>query len=225
VEYYRCLNNYCAELVSNAEYELAVIAHRELEGFIAAYAPGTFPRLDFPAMNGLLAGFRSGLVSVDDAVRRQERIVDELAPAPDRFYAENGLAVYLALAGRYERSIAVLDRIDETLRQTRAMPDPSMVYMIRANRCVVRSLAGDTEGVADEWADLTPVVNSITYMLQPYLARRHELLHSFLRRDVVTSTEEFDRCVVRAYPEEFGKLWDNYGRALRIAVVQFWKEN
>jgi hypothetical protein len=225
VEYYRCLNNYCAELVSNAEYELAVMAHRELEAFIATYAPGTFPRLDFPAMNGLLAGFRSGLVSVDDAIRRQERIVDELAPAPDRFYAENGLAVYLALAGRYERSIAVLAQIDETLRQTRAMPDPSMVYMIRANRCVARFLAGDTEGLADEWADLTPVVNSITYMLQPYLVRRHELLHSFLRRDAVTSTEEFDRCVVRAYPEEFGKLWDNYGRALRIAVVQFWKEN
>jgi hypothetical protein len=225
VEYYRALNNVCAELISNAEYEEAVGAYDEVDTFIAKYAPGTFPRLDFPAMNGVLAMYRSGRLTAADAVRRQEGIVQELAPAPDRFYAENGLAVYLALAGRYEESIALFSQIDETLRRTRAVPDPSMVYMIRANRCVARFLAGDTEGRPEEWADLTPIVSSITYMLRRYLVRRHELLLPFLRDAVSTTAEEFDLCVVRSHPEEFGKLWDNYGRALRVAVVQFWKEN
>jgi hypothetical protein len=225
VEYYRSLNNYCAELISNAEYEKAVTAHGELDAFIAKYAPGTFPRLDFPAMNGLLAMYRSGRLTAVDAVRRQERIVQELAPAPDRFYAENGLAVYLTLVGRYDESIALLGQIDETLHRTRAVPDPSMVYMIRANRCVARFLAGDREGLTEDWADLTPVVSSITYMLRRYLVRRHELLYSFLRDVGTTTPEEFDLCIVRAHPDEFGKLWDNYGRALRVAVVQFWKEN
>lgn len=225
VEYYRALNNYCAELVSNAEYEKAVTAYGELDTFIAKYAPGTFPRLDFPAMNGLLAEYRSGRLTAADAVRRQERIVQELSPAPDRFYAENGLAVYLALAERYDESIVIFSEIDEALHRTRTVPDPSMIYMIRANRCVARFLAGDREGRSDEWVDLTSVVSAITYMLRSYLVRRHELLHAFLCGNDAISPEEFDRCVIRAHPEEFGKLWDNYGRALRIAVVQFWKEN
>lgn len=225
VEYYRSLNNYCAELISNAEYEKAVTAHCELDALIARYAPGTFPRLDFPAMNGLLAKYRSGRLTAVDAVRRQERIIQELAPVSDTFYAENGLAVYLTLAGRYDESIALFSQIDETLHRTREAPDPSMVYMIRANRCVARFLAGDTAGRSEEWADLTPVVNSITYMLRRYLVRRHELLHSFLRHGATATAEEFDLCVVRARPDEFGKLWDNYGRALRVAAVEFWREN
>lgn len=225
VEYYRCLNNYCAELVSNAEYERAVTAHDEIEAFITPYAEGTFPRLDFPAMNGLVARYRAGLVAVVEAVQRQKRIAEELAPTADRYYAENGLAVYLTLAGQHEEAIAVLGQLDETLCRTRAEPDPSMLYMIRANRCVARFLAGHVDGLAEEWAALTPIVESITYMLQPYLVRRHDLLRLFLRQHPVASAGEFDRCVIDSHPHEFGKLWDNYGRALRIAVVQFWKEN
>lgn len=225
VEYYRSLNNYCAELISNAEYEMAVTAHGELEALIGRYAPGTFPRLDFPAMNGLLARYRAGQVTPVEAVRRQEEIVEEFAPASDPFYAENGLGVYLALAGRYDESIALFDRIDETLHRTREAPDPSMTYMIRANRCVTRFLAGDTAGGSDEWAELTPVVDAITYMLRRYLVRRHELLSPFLRDGGTAPAEEFDLCVIEAHPDEFGKLWNNYGRALRVAAVEFWREN
>jgi len=225
VEYYRALNNFCAELISNAEYEKAVDACTEVDAFTAKYPPGTFPRLDFPAMNGLLAMYRSGKLTAADAVGRQEAIVQELAPPPDRFYAENGLAVYLALAGRYDESITLFRQIDEALHRTRATPDPSMVYMIRANLCVTRFLSGDTERRQEDWTDLAPVVNSITYMLRRYLVRRHDLLRPFLQGPVTTSAEEFDQCVVRAHPEEFGRLWDNHGRALRVAVVEFWKEN
>ncbi len=225
VEYYRSLNNYCAELISNAEYGEAVTAHGELDALIARYAPGTFPRLDFPAMNGVLAKYRARQVTAIGAVRCQEGIIQELGPTSDPFYAENGLAVYLTLAGRYADSIALFSRIDETLHRTRETPDPSMVYMIRANRCVARFLAGDTAGRSEEWSALTPVVNSITYMLRRYLIRRHELMHPFLRDSGTRTAEEFDLCVVHAHPDEFGKLWDNYGRALRVAAVGFWREN
>jgi hypothetical protein len=225
VEYYRSLNNYCAELIASAEYGMAVTAHDELDALIARYAPGTFPRLDFPAMNGLLAKYRAGHVTAIEAVHSQERIIQELGPASDPFYAENGLAVYLTLAGQYAESIALFSQIDEALHRTRRTPDPSMVYMIRANRCVARFLAGDTADCSDEWTTLTPIVNSITYMLRRYLVRRHELLRPFLCDSGTVTAEEFDLCVVRAHPDEFGKLWNNYGRALRIAAVEFWREN
>ena len=225
IEYYRSLNNYCAELISNAEYESAVTAHGELDSLIASYAPETFPRLDFSAMNGLLANYRTGRVTPLEAARSQEKIIEQLGAASDPFYAENGLAVYLTLDGSYNKSIALFDRIDDDLHRTRETPDPSMVYMIRANRCIARLLAGDTSGRSEEWEELTPVVDSITYMLRRYLVRRHELLRPLLCESVDVAAEEFDLTLVRKHPDEFGKLWNNYGRTLRIAAVGFWREN
>jgi hypothetical protein len=225
LEYYRCLNNYGAGLISNARYEEAIGVYQELERLVAEYTAGVFPRLDFPRMNMLLAEYRLGMVDAEQAVGRQRALIAECRIETDPFYVDNALAVYLALAGHHEEAIETFDGLDGMLARSRAEPEPSMVYLIRANRCATRFVAGDVATAQREWEELTGVVDRIAYVIRTYLVRRHELLADVIASGETITAREFDeRLAVRGAPE-FGPLWDNFGRGFRMPEVEFWREN
>ena len=72
VEYYRCLVNYGASQISNARYQDALETYGKVRKLVKEYAPKTFPRIDFPQMNQLLAEYRCRRVSAANAVRGQQ---------------------------------------------------------------------------------------------------------------------------------------------------------
>lgn len=226
IEYYRCLNNYCAGLLSNARYEDAFASCIQLEGLIAEYSPGTFPRLDFPYMNSLLARYRLDQVDPSAAVERQRQIVNGPHVVDDPFYGMNALGVYHSLAEEFDAAMDVFDGQAKELTQHRMDPEASMLYLISANRCVTRFLSGDTEEAIAEWEGLAQLVSQITYMFRPLLIRRHQLLGEVMARTAKAplSPQEFDECLIADGTSEFGRHWRSFGRGFRLPEVEFWRE-
>ncbi|MBS1871017.1 MAG: AAA family ATPase [Actinobacteria bacterium] len=218
-EYYRCLVNLAAELVTNALYDEARGVHAQLEALVAEYAPGTFPRLDYPGTTGVLAAYRAGAIDVTEAVRQQREIVAEHRVSTDPFYVENALAVYLTLAGSGVAALEILDRLLEQLSRMRR-PEASMLYLLSANRCATRYVLGDHTEAHAEWVRLSELVVQIPYVIRTYLIARHELLEDVMRRRDATSPVEFDTCLLDR--SRFGPLWDQLGRGFRTPEVEWW---
>jgi hypothetical protein len=222
MEYYRSLVNYGASLLTNAKYEEASDVYIEVNQLVESYPRGTFPRLDYPMTNELLVKYRLGEVSAEDAVRRQREVIDEHLVAGDPFYAENALAVYLALTGSHGDAEEVYERLDARL-SIRKEPEVSMLYLIRANRCSVRFVGGsDATAVAHEWSNLDPVVRAIPYVKGRYLIPRHEMLGAVIEEQRKMSAQEFDECLILAGPNEFGRMWNQLGRGFRMPEIHWW---
>jgi AAA ATPase-like protein len=218
-EYFRCLANFGAELIINAYYEEARTIHAELESLIAEYAPGAFPRLDWQGSNEVLADYRAGVISVEQAVGRQRKVVTDHRVPADPFYVENALAVYLALAGSGDAAIEVFDRLHQQLEHMQG-PEASTLYLIAANRCSARYVTGAYEAAHSEWLGLFDLVEQIPYPTRQYHIARHELLEDVMRRKNATSPVEFDRCLLGL--NRFGRLWDQVGRGFRLPEVEWW---
>ncbi len=219
VEYYRCLVNLGAKLVTNARYEEARAVHQQLDMLVGEYAPDTFPRFDFPLTTGLLAEYRLGAVGTDDAVLRQREIAAAHEVAGDPFYPQNALAVYLTLAGAGDEALEIFDRLDDALGR-RSRPAPSMLYLVRANQCAVRYVTGEPQTARLGWMALTEVVERIPYLIRRYLIPRHELLGEVMERGDALSSVEFDTCLLGV--SRFGPLWDQLGRGFRMPEVEWW---
>jgi hypothetical protein len=225
VEYYRCLVNLGATLVSNARHDEARDRHRDLERLVEGYADGVFPRLDLPRMNNLIAEYRSVAVTAAEAADRQRELAASPAVANDPFYAGNALAVYLALSGRGAEAIEQFDRLEAELTASRVTPEASMVYLIRANRCATRFCAGAVEPCQREWSELAEVVAQISYPSRDIHIRRHELFAAVIAEGVPMSPLHFDEALMVRTPAELGPLWEHYGRGFMLPAVEIWREN
>lgn len=225
VEYYRCLVNYGANLISNARYDDAVEIYARIENLLDEYEENVFPRLDYPLGSKLLAELRLGRVDPDDAVRRQLEILDEHAVAGDPFYGKNALAVYLTLACRYDAAKAVFRDLAGHLAARGDTIEPSMEYLIRANWCACRHVWGSEGDLVAEWHRLSDLVHRIAYVFRPILVRRHELLKEAFEKVAPGRPNEWDRYLLDQPSAEFGPLWDNFGRGFRMPEVEFWRDN
>lgn len=224
-EYYRCLVNHGANLIATADYEDARRVYDTVEALVGDYSVGVFPRLDFPYMNGLLANYRLGNLKSDEAAKHQREIADQYRVASDPFYVDNALAVYLALSDEYAEAVRILDNLDRLLNESRSNPEPSMVYLIRANRSAVHFLAGSFDQAIADWAELSDTVDRIAYVFRPLMVRRHELLEEVLRKRKPMSPHAFDEHLVAGGAREFGPLWKNFGRGFRMPEVEFWRDS
>jgi hypothetical protein len=227
VEYYRCLVNYCGGLISNSRYEEARQVHREIESLVDEYAPDTFPRLDFFQMNGILADYRLDIVDAADAVSRQRSVVSSLEASSDPFYPTNALGAYLALAGELDESIKTFDLLWDELVQHRADPEPNVVYMIGANRCAARFLAGATEQALTEWGALDEMVVRIPHPFRPTLIRRHERLACVMSEQDgrLMAPRAFDEVLLSEEAGVPDSIWENLGRGFRTPGVEIWRDN
>jgi tetratricopeptide (TPR) repeat protein len=225
LEYYRCLVNLGASLIGVGRYRNAVEVYAEAENLVSRYTPGVFPRVDYPRMNRLLAEVRLGVVDAARAEALQREIVDGSGVESDPFYTGNAAAVYSALSGNLGAAIARLDSLEVELTRTRSEPEPGMVYLLGANRCAARYAAGDTRTAQAEWDMLSGLVDRMVYPSRPIYVRRHELLRKIMDQGEVMAPAAFDQVLLTQYPDEFGPLWDHYGRGFWLPAIEFWREN
>jgi tetratricopeptide (TPR) repeat protein len=222
VEYYRALTNLGANLIVTAQYERARTVHADLQALIAGHEPGAFPRLDYAHMNTLLADHRAGVATIEEAVERQREVVASHEVPGDPFYVENALAVYLGLAGRHAEALEIFDRLLSELMQRRN-PEPSMEYLLRANRAALCFVDDDSTATQAEWSDLRDLVVAIPYATQPYLVRRHELLGEVVAAGTSLTARELDECLIAGLPPQFGPLWDHVGRGFWLPEIEWWR--
>lgn len=220
VEYYKSLVTYAAELIVQARFEEAAVVSEQLSELIDDFEPGTFPRVDEPLSNALLADHRLGRVSPQDAVERQRRIISDFGALEDPFYLNNALGIYLCLAGEVAAATELYDQLLTQLAERRA-PIPSIEYPLRANRCAVRFVAGDRDGLVREWRAIQPIVEAIPYPIAPILIRRHELLERVLELGQTMTAVEFDECLIVGRNPEFGPLWGQLGRGFRAPELEW----
>jgi hypothetical protein len=221
VEYFRCLVNFGAELLTNAQYTEAQEVHKRIERLVAEYAPGTFPRLDWARTNGLVVEYRLGAVTPAEAAALQREIIATHQVPGDPFYSENALAVYLALAGAGAEALRVFDGLEAALQRL-SRPEDSTVYLVHANRCVTRYVSGKPDSAYAEWMELAEAVERIPYVTRKYLIPRHALLGEVMRNRAATTPLEFDVCLL--HDERFGPLWDQVGRGFRLPEVEWWHQ-
>ena len=224
LEYYRCLVNLGANYISNGRYDDAEKTYIKLETLIDKFSTIQFPRIDFARNNALLAAFRLDQCSASEAVERQKDIINNDGVDGDPFYTSNALSVYLCLDGRYGEAITIWDEIENLLRKRNESVEPSMEYLIRANRYAAYFLAGENKLFPHEWEDLKKVVTSVAYVFRPALLRRHELLGEVFKQPPI-SPAKFDSCLIDKNKLEFGPMWESLGRGFRMPEVEFWREN
>ena len=219
IEYYRCLVNFGAKLLTTAAYGRAREIYLQLEEMICDFEPNTFPRLDYPRAGSVLADFRVGAIDTAVAIERQRKICQMDQPSNDPFYAQNALAVYLAIAGTGEESLEIFDSLVDLLNQ-KSRPAPSMLYLLRANCCAVRYVNGGGDAALFEWQTLDSLVREIPYSIGRYLVLRHQLLAEVMSHGEALSSVEFDECLLGE--ERFGPLWNQIGRGFRMPEVEWW---
>jgi len=225
VEYYRCLVNLGANQICNGLYAEAIDTYEEVDALAESYVADVFPRLDYPRMNRLLAELRLGEIEPTEAARRQQSIVIGSGVESDPFYTGNALAVFRALSEDVDTAVEELDALDAELHRTRREPEPGMVYLIRSNRALARYVAGETTTAQSEWTELASAVERTVYPSRPIYVRRHQLLAELIGDAQQMTAAEVDTALLKRYPDEFGPLWDSYGRGFTLPAIEFWREN
>ena len=217
VEYYLSLLNLEANLIGRGSYEEALGEHRQIEELLEAYGSGAFPRVDYPMTNALLAEYRLGAVGIAEAVDRQGQIVADYGVPDDPFFAENALAVYFAIHGSYGRAIEIQEHLAAQLLG-RGDPEPSLLYLVRANCVAARFLQGVDREARREWSELAELVNRIPYGTAPEMLRRHQLLAAAMsdRHDI--TPRDFDETLLEAHgfgPELRHGFW--------LPAIEWWR--
>lgn len=226
VEYYRCLSNLIAKLVSNGLYREAVETVDRLERLLAQYGEGTFPRPEFARMNANLARYRAGDVSAEAAASIQAELHRRSRSERDPYYGANALAVFRVLSGDSDGASELLGEYHRMLLSRHAEPEPSMSYLLQANRTAIDYITGtDPAHCLERWSALDPLLAAMPYMITPMLQRRHELLGRLMASGRSVTPVQFDEHALEAAPGEFGRLWDNFGRGFRLPEIEFWRDS
>lgn len=224
-EYYRCLVNLTAKLIENGRFDEACEVGARAEALVARFPEGTFARLDFAHSNVVLANLRAGRLSIRDALGRQERVLERYTPTDDPLFAQNARAVYLALAGRLEDALEAFDQLHAETEVSYADLEPSMVYLLGANRAAVQFLRGERLEAREAWGGLTEVAELSSYMDREVLVLRHRLLSDILGNDDELSITEFDRVLLETGPTRLGPLWHHFGHGFLLPALELWREN
>lgn len=220
-EYYFALMNLVAEHIVAGRFQDAVNVSEILDSLVDDFEPGTFQKLDFPRSNQLLAQFRLGAVSPDQAADFQREIIDRHTSDDDPFYPGNALAIYEAFAGRTAAAVEIYDELLDTLGH-RNKPEASITYVLRANRCAIRFVSGDWDGVLEEWIELDSIVRQITYPIVDFYTKRHELLLGVISDGGSWTMESFDTCLTAGGRQEIGPQWSQLGRGFRLPEIMWW---
>jgi hypothetical protein len=225
VEYYRSLVNLGASLINNGDFEEARDVYCEVDELIESYPKGVFPRIDYPRMNRILAEHRMKAIEPVEAARRQRQIVETHKVESDPFYVENALAVYLCLAGCHDEALEIYDRLDDRLFTSRSQPEPSMIYLIKANRCAARFVTGKVAEAQEEWPQLVEAAERNAYTDRAAVLRRHGLLAELIAQGEPVTAREFDRYLLDGQAPALGPLWKTSGRGFELPAIEFWREN
>lgn len=225
VEYYRSQVNLAAKLIENGDYDEACEVGRAIDRLVDQFEPGVFACIQWPRTNQIQAEYRCGACDAQEAARRQREIVRQHAMGDDPYYAENALAVYLALAGELDVALSTLDRLNDKFAQERADPEPSMRYLLGANQCAVRFLTGEIASARSEWLALTDTASASNYTDRDVLLLRHELMTDVIDAEERMTAAEFDRCLIERHPDRFGPLWRNFGHGFVLPALEFWRDS
>lgn len=182
-------------------------------------------RLDVLASNVVLAGLRSGVVTLPDAITRQELIIESPEGGDDKFIHRCNLCAYLLLAERDDEAREELALLREELRRNEYV-ESYLVYYLRSLEVTAAALHGDLDRASGLHAQMSPFVEALTWPCAPYVRRRQNLLGSVLGRIQLSSDRaSADNALLALRPSEIGPAWNYYARLLPCCELSFWSDS
>jgi hypothetical protein len=224
LELYRASNNLAAiQIRLGKDAEAYASAHQGVS--VASDSPESIARLDVLASNLVLAGQRSGVLSVSEAIRRQHEIINSAEGGDDKFIHRCNLAGYLLLGGEDEEARDQLSGLSDEL-QGKDLGESYLIYYWSALDIAATMLVGDQVGAIERHLAMESFIQSLSWPCASYVRRRQEILDRLLpTMGPYANRTEADMSVIDAYPSEIGPAWRYYGRLIPCCELSFWSDS
>jgi hypothetical protein len=224
LELFRSLTNLSAIEVRLDENESAYAHALEAEAIVVG-SLDVGHRLDVLASDIVLAGYRSGSVSIDETIERQAVIVHSPEGSQDNFIQRCNLAAYLLLGSRDDDATRELQELGEAIR-TSSIDETYLVYYHTALTVAAAALRADTEEALRRHREMDAFVESLRWPYASYIRRRQRLLHDALPDFNSEQTRaSADRLLIDTMPRQIGAAWAYYGRLIPCAELSFWSDS
>jgi hypothetical protein len=222
VEFYRALNNLAAVQIGLAQYKDASQTCAKCNALISTFPDLQFPRLDLFLTNVNLAKYRSKEITAHEAMESQEEVLKLIDQKGDRFYPENHLAVYKALAGDLLGAQEILTKLSRQLILKEGF-EANPRYFVESNLLLVSRFLGIPHAeFVDSWRQLKSTALEIPYETAETLIRRHELLEEKFHLINQLSPLEFDSVLLNESALKTSDSWFEIGHSFRLSDIQFW---
>jgi energy-coupling factor transporter ATP-binding protein EcfA2 len=224
LELFRSLTNLSAIEVRLDENKSAY-AHAQAAEAIAVGSLDVGHRLDVLASDIVLAGYRSGSVSIDETIERQALIVRSPEGSEDNFIQRCNLAAYLLLGSRDDDAARELQALGEAI-SARSIDETYLVYYYTALTVAAAALRADTEEALRRHREMDTFVESLRWPYASYIRRRQRLLQDALPNfDSEQTRTSADRILLDTMPLQIGPAWGYYGRLIPCAELSFWSDS
>ncbi|HEX3799681.1 MAG TPA: hypothetical protein VH413_13370 [Verrucomicrobiae bacterium] len=220
IQYYYTLNNLVANLLASARFEDAVRRAEELDALVNRHAL-PWPSLEIPINNFVLAGFLSGKLSAEMAVRILSQVQIEPPTSGDSLLIANNYAVLLAHAGQVEDAKRRLQDCYRLLSSDSPC-DPYHKYFIGNNVAALTALTGDSASAKQIYEGCLPLIDGLYPTIRETIRERHGLLGAAIGDAQKLGIEALDRILLGSSQAKLGKHWEFYGRGFLLSDIQFW---
>ncbi len=182
-------------------------------------------RLDVLASNLALAGFRSGAVTLDATIERQQLIVNSPDGANDNFVQRCNLSAFLLLAARDEEAAEVLGVLGEEL-EVGELTETYLVYYWNALSIAHAAVRGDIGEALRKHRAIADFVSALKWPCAPYVRRRHTLLTEAIPTlNPNVPRVAMDRVLLDKMPLQIGHAWPYYARLIPCVELSFWSDS
>jgi tetratricopeptide (TPR) repeat protein len=224
LELFRALSNLISIEIRLGHFDAAFKHAREAER-LAAESPDSVHRLDVFANNFVLAAYRSDAIDLDEAITRQQQIVDSPEGSGDKLLQRCNLAGFLIFAGRDGDGAAHLSELEDEM-QAGDLDESYLLFYLYSTAVTAAALRGDLDEAIRRHTDKDKFVEQLRWPGAPYVRRRHQRVAEMLPTfDCHRTRKDADEIFLQGGRMEIGPAWSYYGRLIPSGSLNFWSDS
>jgi hypothetical protein len=224
LELFRSLSNLASIEIRLGNFKAAFEHGREGER-LAAESPDSVHRLDVFANNLVLAAYRSRAIDLEEAINRQQLIVDSSEGSGDKLLQRCNLAGFLILAGRDDEAATHISSLEDEMA-TGEFDESYLLFYIYSTAVAGTAFRGDLDEAIHRHAAKDKFVEGLRWPGAPYVRRRHlrvsEMLPTF---ECHGTRSDADEMFLQGGRREIGPAWGYYGRLIPLCSLNFWSDS
>jgi AAA ATPase domain len=224
LELFRGLSNLISIEIRLGKFDAAFRHAREAEQ-LAAESPDSVHRLDVFANNFVLAAYRSNTIDLDEAIVRQQQIIDSPEGSGDKLLQRINLAGFLLLAGRDDEGLEYLMDLEEEMRAG-DFDESYLLFYVYSTAVSAAAFRGDLNEAMRRHSEKDRFVEGLRWPGAPYVRRRHELVAQMLPTfDRHRARKDADEMFLQHGRIEIGPAWTYYGRLVPSGSLNLWSDS
>lgn len=224
LEYYRALSNLSGNQTVQGDYDSAWQAAQKALDLVRQFPDMSFPRLEIPTNNLVIAGLLADYLNSEEARRLVEAALSSTSDHADSILLRNNLAVFMTMSGKLDEARLELESLSKRIERENSSDD-YYFYFVNSNLIALEYLLGTTsEGLA-QWINLSKRIPQIPEGDRIMLIRRHDLLIEAIGDVPKGDFVGWQYFLQRNYAEELGRAWRFFRNGFLLTDIQFWSES